>query len=373
MVNVEAVARLLSAAARQPWFSALTASLGAIVGLFGSIFSTEIKSAFPFAVGANFIWQAAVFYLFLALFAYCFRLQMQGQSASLSESSDKLERLIRTLPPDGFLRKYEQLVVRAGGEVVRAGDPAVKDDGVREAAQVVLSALVLLAKMFDGNPKSGRYAINLMLFESAPVAADQLPGWSKGISMWERGRSLDNLAGLLVLDKGLALVLSGDDSEELALDEHVRPLKLPVLRAEFFTDKQGRLNVLPGAPYAFCFPNETELCTETKSFVESWRLMSGLRPEIADEMAEYFNSSDGKLVRSFVALPVLEPPDSVGAQPNVVGVVNIHSDQTGILQEGGKDLFFPLATTFTLMLGALVRKLNRLKGGESHQSLDDDG
>ncbi|NMG46589.1 hypothetical protein GO613_00500 [Azoarcus communis] len=349
-------------ASRQPWFSAATAALGAIVGLFGSIFSNEIKNAFPFTIGDKFVWQAAAFYTALVIFAYFFRLQMQGQSQTLNESSERLERLIRTLPPEGFLTKYESFVVKAGGEVVRAGDPSVGEDGVKDAAQVALLALVLLAKMFDGNPNTGRYAINLMIFEPPPSDDTARKKWFEGTSLWEIGRSLDDLHGLLILDCRFALALSEGESERPGFDNHVAPLKLPVLRMQSRRDKQGRTNVLPGAPTAFCFPGRPEFCSDTRKLAETWRAESGLRPEIADEIEAYFASEAGRWVGSFVSLPVLEPPERPDAEPKVVGVVNIHSDRTNILEDGGRELFLPLATTFTLMLGAVVRKLNRLQG-----------
>ncbi len=200
----------LSKHLKDPSFSAATAALGAIVGLFGSIFSTEIKSAFPFAWGIHFVWQAAVFYVALALFAYCFRWQMYAQAQTLEESSERLERLIRTLPPDDFLRKYESFVVTAGAEVVRAGDPAVKHDGVNEAIQVTLLALLSLAKLFDGNPKSGRYAINIMTFIESPKAAEELKSWGARISFLE-GSSLTDIRGALKLNPEFALVLPEGD------------------------------------------------------------------------------------------------------------------------------------------------------------------
>lgn len=349
----------LSKYLKDPSFSAATAALGAIVGLFGSIFSTEIKGAFPFAWGEHFVWQAAVFYVALALFAYCFRWQMFAQAQTLEESSERLERLIRTLPPDDFLRKYESFVVTAGAEVVRAGDPAVKHDGVNEAIQVTLLALLSLAKLFDGNPKSGRYAINIMTFKESPTVEEELKSWGARISFLE-GSSLTDIRGALELNPEFALVLPEGDSEKPEIDSEVGEFALPIPTADSYCDSHGRNNILPGAPHAFCFPNEPAACRDTATLIADWSQTSGLRPEVADRLKEYFESDQGSNVRSFVSLPIFEPPEKTKKNPHVIGVVNIHSDQPGILADGGKDMFFPLATTFTLMLGALLRKLSRL-------------
>jgi hypothetical protein len=361
----------LKMAARRPWFSAATATLGAIVGLFGSIFSSEIKNAFPFAFGDYFVWQAAVFYFSLGMFAFVFREQMQGQGAVLQESAERLEELIRTLPPEEFLKHFEDYVVTAGGEVVRAGDPSVGVDGAKDAALAVLMTLLLLTEMFDGGQKTGRYAINLMLFKQRPIEDHMLSSFFADLNLWETGRSFDELQGMLVLDLDFALALSKETSEGVRFDDNATPLRLPVLQPEFYLDKYGRNNVLPGAPEVYCCPVEPVICKDTRNLASDWRSNSGLRPEIADEIEAYFKTEQGKLVRSFVSLPVLEPPESMGKYAKIVGVINIHSNKPDILGQRAKELFFPLATTFTLMLGAVVRKLNRLEATsnqDSHES-----
>jgi hypothetical protein len=332
--------------------------------LFGSIFSNEIKNAFPFALGDYFVWQAAVFYFSLGMFAFVFREQMQGQGAVLQESAKSLEELIRTLPPEDFLKKFEDYVVVAGGEVVRAGDPSVDANGARDAAQVVLMTLLFLAKMFDGDQKSGRYVINLMLFKQRPKGDENLELFFADLNLWEKGRSFNDLQGMLVLDPDFALALSEGSSEGVSVDVNIVPLRLPILKPEFYLDKSGRTNVLPGAPEVFCFPVEPVLYKDTRNLARDWRSNSGLRPEIADEIEAYFKTEEGNLVRSFVSLPVLEPPESMGKYAKIVGVVNIHSNKPDILGQRAKELFFPVATTFTLMLGAIVRKLNRLEESE---------
>lgn len=352
-----------------PWFAAVTAVFGGLAGMFGSVFSAEIKSAFPFVVsGTEIIWSAASFWVFLGLFGYCFKLnisaQMEAQSkalAKLTANTERLEVLIRTLPDEGFILKFENYYEIVSDQVRLATLPGAEEEDIKDAIKGCLSALVHLARIFDGNIQI-RYAVNIMTFEKLPTEPAELAELLKRIRFAERDADPRNWEGFLDLQCDFALVMDDNkqgDDHLTRLDDLVRPFAMPVPLEDRRVDK-GRTTVLPGAIEAFCHPELVVALWQDTSELGEWcRNNAGLRTSLADDIEQYFATDPGNKIKSFASFP-LGIPDS--REPNgykeLLGVVNIHSNEINILGDAGTKLFAPLTTPFRIMLAELLKKLS---------------
>ena len=97
----------------RPWYGVLLTFLGVWTGLYGSLFSNDIKNAFPFYWGKGDVsYVAFVFWILLAVFSFLFYFRHSAAHESqnlLVHQSERLENLIRTLPPEGFLTEFAKI------------------------------------------------------------------------------------------------------------------------------------------------------------------------------------------------------------------------------------------------------------------------
>src|SRR5688572_27582799 len=108
---------------RSSMFAAAITLAVAITGLFGSLYTDEIKSAFPFYWGRGAIeWKAVFFWgaLTLSTVSYWLRQvsidsarersekEFRESASHLEAQSRKLEDIYRTLPPDDFLDAFNR-------------------------------------------------------------------------------------------------------------------------------------------------------------------------------------------------------------------------------------------------------------------------
>jgi hypothetical protein len=356
--------------AGEPWFAALTAVLGGLAGLLGSVFSQEIKGATPFewpgtvneAFSWAIAWQPALFWTALGLFGYCFKVSISAQTEAnrntldnLTHNTEKLEALIRTLPDEAFLSKFEDYYKLAFSQANLAIRDGADDAEIVMAIIGCLSALGHLARLFDGRDSSFRYAIHVMIFKPIPAEQSELDEIMERVRFFEKNSDARKWRGVLDLNRKFAQVMESQGNS--AQDTYVKPFALSVPSKE--SRAEGRLStVLPGPVEAFCYPERMVKLADTSQLSAMVKQNCGFRVSVSEEIEEYFSTDPGNRIKSLVSLPFGSSDDMDEEYANEpFGVINIHSSEVDILKGDGVKLFFPLTAPFRMMLAELFKKL----------------
>jgi hypothetical protein len=357
--------------AGEPWFAALTAVLGGVAGLLGSVFSQEIKGAIPFswpeivnqaAISAAISWQAALFWIALGLFGYCFKVSIGAQTTEnrdaldkLTRNTEKLEVLIRTLPDEAFLSKFEDYYKLAFSQANLAIRDGADNTDIVMAIIGCLNALGHLARLFDGRDSSFRYAIHVMIFQPIPAEQSELDKIMERVRFFESNSDPRKWRGILDLNRKFAQVM--EPQGHSAHDSHVTAFALPVPSKEH-RDEGNLSTVLPGPVEAFCYPGRMVKLADTSQLSAIVKKNCGFRASVSEEIAEYFSAEPGNQIKSLVSLPFGSSEDmDEGYENEPFGVINIHSSEADILKGDGVKLFFPLTAPFRMMLAELFKKL----------------
>ncbi|GEM_PF-3571261 len=330
------------------WFSALTTCLGVFAGLLGSIYGDKIKTAFPFAlVNGPIEWSVVMFWVSLLIFGWFFGLGFNAQN----QATNKLEQVIRTLPPKGFLVVFEDLFKTCLNVYWQAKETQAGSNKAMESTIVTaLQGVLCLVKTFDSRPDHPVYSANIMLFR--PIREVEPTNLAENIIFTEPGYNPDAWDGILQLRKEFAFTMTDKD---LTPDQTIKPIMLPVPKPQFRSDK-GKPTVLPGAPAVYCDPTRFVGFENTLQLATWCREQSGLRASIAENVERYFVDGDGKDIRSFISIPIVLPPGPSGQNPEVLGVINLHSNREGILPGEKAGLFVPLTSPFMQLIAHCLEK-----------------
>ena len=330
-----------------PYFATAGTLLIIVAGGMGSIWSDEVRNAFPF-VGPpyNHLCIHAFVFWFFALLASAFfffrqdavdKEQARAQRETI-ERAKELSLLIRTLPPADFLGVFSLLYNKAtkAAETIFGPPKSTADVAVFEqAVRTMLRFLAILVQQFDGADPKVRYAANIMIFRNtASMTSAHREALRKRLKFSDEAVAIDQLKGVLELMKNLSVVI---DDSNVQPDNEVTDIVLPVPRTQVL---EGKYLVLPGAPQAFVekgpqtYPSTDQLA--------SWCKHNGdFAQHIQQKVVEYYQGA--KLLRSFVSIPVF-PNDDQGEDDKTkdpIAVVNIHCDRENILRvesgENGRD------------------------------------
>jgi hypothetical protein len=360
----------LEGLSRNPFFGGVTAVLGVFAGALGSLYTAEIKGSFPF------VWQpvalsheAALFWLSLVVFLFMFfstqwaqnraanraqkelvsaQRELIGKSDQLVTQTEQLERLIRTMPPEGFLAKFDELYKQSHAIAVLAFSEGATKDDVEEAIRVILDCIVSLAHFFDGYPPNVRYSANIMLFVAcAELKTDEREALRQRLQFVPNDTDLSALRGVLDLQVALSTTT---DTHDPVPDDQLVPFALPVHKAPAkVVNGNRRFRILPGAPEAFEFSKLAGF--HDIAMLESWcREKGDFPPTTIEDILAYFRTGPGQSIKSFCSVPLAR-----WDHEEPVGVLNIHRDAEDMLKQKGAVLFIPLTTPFRLLLVDLIR------------------
>jgi hypothetical protein len=319
--------------ARSAWCGTMITVLVVLAGAFGSLYSDEIRSAFPFRWGIGPIgWHAVLFWVTTLSAAVLFferqraiELARQASEEQLNRRADALASLVRTLPPAGFLSMFHDLHWECSNVLnsilqLSPDDPA--PEKVRQAIRIVLGSLARLAHNFDGRPSLITYASNIMLFRSPGSLSDTERTELRGrLRFVEREIVLAALDGVLDLRVDLSTTITDQGNKP---DPGLVPLALPIPSDPRSRDGL-RSRVLPGAPKAF-WERKLDLYANTATLGKWCRTRGDFSESIAKEIDDYFGRDMGAHLHSFVSFP-LGWPDQ-----RPVAVLNIHRNKEGILR-----------------------------------------
>lgn len=349
---------------RTSTYAAVVTLLGLFAGLLGSLYADDIKAAFPFVIGygpisrpAALFWGAALATTVLFFFG-----QRAGEAdrkeseTRLDQRSAELSRLVRTLPPSDFLSTFRKIFWDCGNalvETVNSQPAELTPDAIEGAIRIVLFGVATLAQKFDAAAPDVVYASNIMLFRPADtLSASEGENVRSFLRFSPAETDLRALRGVLVLERKLSTTTAGGTPP--GADDSLIPLALPV-PAEIRDQRTGRWKALPGAPMAFSTGGlESYIDTLT---LGAWCRRDGDFPEsTAAAIDDYFRSDRARFVRSFISIAI-KP-----LQGDAVGVLNIHRNQPGLLEEKEPvQQFAPLVSPFIFVLIRLLELLERLR------------
>jgi hypothetical protein len=268
------------------------------------------------------------------------------KAAEAAKAKERLQAL-ETLPPRGILERFENSFIQSywgAAEGMEAGTDPVK---ITASIRSVLDGLVSLAAQFHGSPRGMRYSVNVMIFENFAVIAPEAAKKFRDAALFtEQDVGPEALSGVLRLIPDLAVSSVNGKIQDDSLQEIV----LPVPRRE--TDK-GVTTLLPGAPRAFCTRGNF-FYHDTRDLGKECRETTALRESVAAEIDTYFKEGRGKDIRSFVSLPIgISSADN--SAPDMIGVVNIHTNQREMFRGESAPLFASLAAPYGLLLAELLK------------------
>jgi hypothetical protein len=353
-------------------YATVVTTLGLLAGLWGSLYSSEIRSAWPFqsspyegvSAHALFFWSLVLSATFLF-----FRRQVLVEKArrhaerELTNRVDKLEELIRTQPPEDFLSLCAQLykICFATHDALKYSQgQKLEPEKIAQSTRLVLRTFVILAQQFDRAPNL-RYAANVMLFRDAKQLTSAAQAEMKQrLRFCDHEVGIENLRGVLDLRCDLSTVSLSSNADP---DPDLRPLALPVPQQDhpdkvFPGEAEYRSRLLPGGPRAFY--KGTMECYLDTSTLPIWCQQHGdFSPGIQQDLDDYFRNHEmGIHVKSFVSIPLRNPQ----AENEILGVLNLHRNEVGMLKaEQLARQFLQVVTPNILTLERLLASLRTIE------------
>jgi hypothetical protein len=343
-----------------PVFATVTTVLAVIAGLLGSVYQSEVAAAFPLTFSspvAAMSPRAVVFWASVIAFALMFF----ARQGSDDRNRERLESLVRTMPPRAFQGKLAESVGGAhrgvGLIMPRTRQATVTVEGLEAFGRSLLNSVATLAQIFDDQPLTGKgsalYSANVMLYQptSTPVPPD-----CEVLFVPPEGE-LDKFTGLLVFRQELSATSEKPRrGEEVDPDRRIPSIALPVPHES----KRGDLwAVLPGAPKAF-LTDDVDGYSNTQTMADWCQEKGDFQPSVVGAVRKYFGDGDGASIRSLISRPLIVKDDAM--QDVKIGVLNIQSNRPGILGDFAERLpiFQAMLTPILLELAEVMAEIVKL-------------
>lgn len=345
-----------------PFYAAITTGLGVFLGLYGSIYTEEIKKSFPLAVDYSsqppyvllpdgpFSVHSLAFWLGLMLFSLLFFFHQRAKDSQ----TVKLEDLIRTLPPEDVLALFAVTITDchdATLAVLTEENPTT--DQFDQTIRVVLNSLLTLAQRFDNAPRNVIYAANIMLFQStANLDGESVSIIRKRLRYSEPETDIRLLRGILDIVPALSTSTAAGSAVDTAL-----PL-FAMAVPQISKGADGHWRVLPGASKAFV-TGSLDGYADARTLHKWCRDQQQFSMDVCNQLETYF-AKETDSVRSFVSIPIGRRDRDTLVVEDPVGVLNIHRDIEGIL---GGELRTKMFDSITQPFQTLIMDLLEARGG----------
>ena len=359
-----------------PWYTTLGITLvGIFTGAWGSIYSSDIRNAFPFPSGwiICYPWEifglisypALGFWVLLIVTGSFFLVREFAKETSRKRSeneliskANELKELIQTMPPELFMRELGKIIVEVDMEINNIFSNEPNRDAIENGVRYVLYSLVDLARKYDGSHSAGRYAANIMWFRSSQdLNPDDKSSIRERLHFVPHETSIDNLLGVLDIDNRLSTVSNPESVDQIfSPDSELAVLALPIPVSE---SKNDNWLVLPGAPFSF-IKNEPYGFMPVDTLM-SWCREKGDFPDyVIQDLASFVR--DQEHVQALLAGPIRKQNQNSEVKPQILAILNIHSNQSEQMRCAGKglQLFWEAVAPIRLVLEKLLTKLSDL-------------
>lgn len=347
--------------AGHPFFGALTAIVTVLAGGLASFFTDDIKASYlpwPFFPG-QISWSATGFWVAVGLAGTCLGAGQWAQAGKSDRAAKRLESMVtklETLPTGDFLPEWKETCRIALQDccmslLMNQGTIAVLEQRIRN----VLGSIAIIAQQYD---KAGdtEYAASVMLWRECDQAFHVKLECSKPVIVapWFQGDQ--RAQGVLELIPNLSTSYTSSSTGSFSNDPRAVPLVLPVpsdTSSVYDQMNKQRTPILPGATWAFV-RKEFAQFPDVSEFARWIDVETSIDAHAAKKMKDYFRESEGKHIQSFGSVPILVKSFSGKPQIQHVGVLNLHSVETGLLADNGQTLFVPLLEPFLVVLSVLL-------------------
>ena len=301
----------------------------------------------------HFSGEAVAFWALVIGAIVLFSWSRYADGAMAKNSHDDLAALLdelRTLPSTRFMQTFKRTVHKSHKIALLAMafadaprfSAAERRREIDRAIRTILGNIVGLAKDFQ--PTKAVFGANVMLFSK---------NWDKV----KLGRVLDvghlsesSHIGTLEIFQSLSTTSLNPRSP----DQKVPEIALPVHKSE--PVHQGYTNILPGAPETF-LTGRFYRCVSHENLFEHLSARYADKNQ-ADALRRYFSTGEGQAIKSFVCIPIVKPQGNENAsgqesESNFLGVLNIHSSESGLLPKG-EELFWPVVSALVSLVAVLI-------------------
>lgn len=341
----------------KPEFGGINIFLGAMVGYLGSHFDKEIYNATgrlylpaswtggipriegQFTIAPVFFWILVIF----TVIAFIATVSAQGSAAAEinAEFRSSLNRLF-TMPPNGFLDEYRKLAL-GSGRLVMDLPPTLRRRQHQELIRTLLLSICNVVKEYDGGRNSCVYGCNIMLYFGTGSSRfnARRKALRKNIRCIERGVALENLAGVLELQR----ILSISCHTGVNPDTRLQKLALPIPMTSGPLDV---LDYIPGAPLTFATGKPAAYRSQ-KDLIEKVEKNRRFSSNVLDDLIATLNAQN-ESVQAVICIPLYSYYTS--GVPEAIGILNIHKN---IIDEH----FEAKYRNFGDLLAPLVQNLER--------------
>ncbi|SIN94800.1 hypothetical protein SAMN05444168_1580 [Paraburkholderia phenazinium] len=355
-------------------FPALVALIGALTGLWASVYSGPLKASIE-AVATRWglsdepkLVVPIAIALFLAFFGVFALQQLVRNSASkrareeLMKESGDLRGMVgdmHSLPPTGFLQEVQAFYGAVANSLyATSGGNTYDRNRESEAVRAVLAAVAGLAAYYDGSRKFVTYGANVMLYRDNTYIANLEP--SKKARLERKILFCDAQQNKLASVDGVLESIPGFSTHHGKYGRlHTTPMiVLPVPHPATVRATDGdRDAALPGGPLAIA--RLEYATTQSVAAMMKWcEERSDIKRSVQFELQHFFEKGEGREIKSFASIPLfIREPTEEDASPEVVrriGVLNIHCTAENILRRDGARMFVPIIQPFAVLLNMLL-------------------
>lgn len=362
-------------------FTGVTTLVIVLTGAAASLFTEGIRKTSSVVPAADSSSGSVIFWLLLVVAVLLLYANQKGlfrksdgahhELATALARLDSAVKRLNTLPSENFLPSYKDQYAEAlAATALVLLEPQVTVDNVESAIRAVLAALVDTAKDYDNAESGTAYAANVMLFRRKEHATSV----NGIVDLVPIVHDSPDYIGVLELIPELSV----SSASSGARDPHTGPISVPIPAdpSDYFdhTTKVNRSAVMPGAPTSYV-TGSFDAFASIATFLSRLEDTSIDRKQV-EVIRKYFLEGKGRHIRSFVSLPILplglpvngerkveEPgteevllrsiPVDRGA-PEPLGVLNLQSQNPGLLADNGEQLFAPLMSTFAALIAILI-------------------
>ena len=316
--------------------------------------------------------RAAIFWTSVVLFAVLFffrqwwddisRDRLATTASRVEDGTERIQALVRTMPPKASQAQLAQMVGGAYRGVARVlprkRQPGLTREDLAGLIRVLLNSMARLAMIYDDQPLTAEgpavYSANVMLFVPRPSVGPFPVDVVAALRFHPPEYDLARLLGALVLRPELSAT-SADVADLPGPDLDVPAIALPVPTEPL---RDGRWNCLPGAPKAF-LTEQVDGYDDAGTLAEWCERKGNFPPSVVSELRDYFATGDGRGVRSFISRPLLT------LDQRKLGVLNLHSSRTNVLGDADERMpaFLGMLTPLFLELQSALEILDEFEPG----------